>query len=277
MEDLDLPRVTAGAAHGILSTLEAFGLQWDGEVLYQSTRSAVYAAAVEKLNDNVYPCGCSRKVINAGKRRSAIYPGTCRRGLPAGASPRSLRISTQGRTIFFRDRIQGGFRQNLEKEVGDFVIRRADGLFAYQLAVVVDDAEQGVTEVVRGCDLLDSTPRQILLQKLLGYPTPAHVHLPIATNAQGQKLSKQTRARALDCNRPLPALWQALQFLGQQPPTELLEGELDSFWRWAITHWELAAVPRVLARRESCAIIGVKSEERQPVNMSQSENGEPDV
>ncbi len=281
MEDLDLPRVVPGAADDILFTLEAFGLYWDGKVLYQSTRFASYAATLQELKGSVYPCGCSRTAIS---RQSAvshasgtIYPGTCRSGLPPGKSPRTLRVSTQGQSLIFRDLVQGNYQQDLEREVGDFVIRRADGLFAYQLAVVVDDAEQGITEVMRGSDLLDSTPRQILLQNLLGYPTPDYAHLPIITNAQGQKLSKQTHASALDCNQPLPALWQALCFLGQHPPVELMDGDLTCFWDWAMTHWDATAIPRILARQESCAIISNKPERQQPTNLHQPENGETDV
>ncbi len=259
MEDLDLPRVVPGAADEILTTMEAFGLHWDGAVLYQNTRFEAYAAALQKLKSHVYPCGCSRTEIfqrtAANGTPTAIYPGTCRSGLPSGKAARTLRVSTQGQTLSFHDPVQGVYQQNLEQDVGDFVIRRADGLFAYQLAVVVDDAEQGITEVVRGSDLLDSTPRQIFLQQLLGYRTPTYIHLPIVTNAEGQKLSKQTRADALDRNRPLPALWRAICFLGQQPPAGLLEGDLPSFWRWAITNWDVTAIPRVIARPESCAII----------------------
>ena len=259
MEDLDLPRVVPGAADGILTTLEAFGLHWDGEVLYQSTRLASYAAALPALDGELYPCGCSRSDIahhTAGSGNPvSIYPGTCRNGLPPGKAARSLRLSTCGQSISFRDLVQGQQQQNLEREVGDFVVRRADGLFAYQLAVVVDDAAQGITEVVRGSDLLDSTPRQILLQRLLGHHSPRYAHLPVATNRQGQKLSKQTRAAPLDNSQPLPALWRTLQFLGQQPPRELLDGDLDSFWSWAIGNWRISSVPHTLARRESCAII----------------------
>ncbi len=255
MEDLDLPRVVPGAADGILATLEAFGLYWDGEVLYQSRRFRAYTAAQEQLWEHLYPCGCSRAEIRQRAGKRAIYPGTCRAGLPPGKGPRALRLSTQGRNITFHDRVQGSHWQDLEREVGDFVIRRADGLFAYQLAVVVDDAEQGITEVVRGSDLLDSTPRQILLQRLLGYPEPRYAHLPVVTNAEGQKLSKQTHAPPLDRSNPLPALWRALLFLGQQPPRELLEGGLDDFWKWAVHHWEMEKIPRVMARPESCAII----------------------
>lgn len=255
MEDLDLPRVVPGAANNILATLESFGLCWDGDVLYQSARFRSYTAALERLDQHLYPCGCSRAEIRRHGGGSTIYPGTCRNGLPPGKAPRALRLSTRGRHISFRDIIQGTRRQDLEREVGDFVIRRADGLFAYQLAVVVDDAEQGITEVVRGSDLLDSTPRQILLQHMLGYPTPTYAHLPVAVNHQGQKLSKQTHAPPLDRSRPLPALWRALCFLGQHPPRELLEGSLDDFWQWAVRHWKVEKVPRTLAQPESCAII----------------------
>ncbi len=254
MEDLDLPRVVPGAADAILTTLERFGLHWDGKVLYQSARLAAYAAVLPTLRHQLYPCGCSRTEI-ARRAADGIYPGTCRNGLPSGKRARSLRLRTQGQVISFRDRIQGEQRQDLEREVGDFVVRRADGLFAYQLAVVVDDAAQGINAVVRGSDLLDSTPRQVLLQRLLGYRAPEYAHLPIVTNELGQKLSKQTHATALDDRRPLPALWRALQFLGQRPPRELLDGDLESFWGWAVKNWSISAVPRALARQESCAII----------------------
>jgi len=226
IEDLDLPRVVPGAAERILSTLEVFGLHWDGEVLYQSSRFPAYRAALHQLRNQLYPCGCSRADIRrqaaAVNGVASIYPGTCRNGLPAGKHPRALRISTGEREISFHDLVQGKQHQNLQREVGDFILRRSDGLIAYQLAVVVDDAAQGVTEVVRGCDLLDSTPRQIFLQELLGFPSPRYAHLPIITNTLGQKLSKQTRAPALDPERPLPALWKVLQLLGQHPPSELL-------------------------------------------------------
>lgn len=241
MEDVDTPRTVPDADRDILETLASFGMEWDGPVLYQSRRSRRYGAALDGLSNArlAYPCGCSRRDI-AG----AVYPGFCRNGLAPGKSPRSIRVLTEGQRIAFEDRLQGPFTQDLDTGVGDFVIRRADGLFAYQLAVVVDDAEQGVTEVVRGSDLLDSTPRQILLQRLLGLPTPGYVHLPIAVDERGDKLSKQTRALPVDPRHPGPLLCQVLTFLGHQPPEELIHAPLPELWAWAIHVWRLEQVPR---------------------------------
>ncbi len=253
IEDLDPPREVPGADKLILNTLERYGFEWDGEVVYQSQRHDLYLDALDTLQRMglLYRCGCSRKEIaEQGQQRSlpvGVYPGTCRARQANIHQQYALRLLTDGQQVEFEDAIQGVQKQDLENEVGDFVLRRADGLFAYQLAVVVDDALQQITEVVRGSDLLDSTPRQILLQRYLGYPTPAYRHLPIAVNNEGLKLSKQTYAPALETDNSLPVLWQALEFLGQQPPQELLEGELASFWRWARDHWQGEAVPRKLA------------------------------
>lgn len=253
IEDLDPPREVPGADKLILDTLERYGFEWDGEVVYQSQRHDLYLDALDTLQRMglLYRCGCSRKEIaELGERQGlpiGVYPGTCRARQADIHQQHALRLLTDGQQVEFEDAIQGSQKQDLETEVGDFVLRRADGLFAYQLAVVVDDALQGITEVVRGSDLLDSTPRQILLQRYLGYPTPSYRHLPIAINAEGLKLSKQTYAPALETENPLPVLWQTLEFLGQQPPQELLEGELASFWRWAREHWQGEAVPRKLA------------------------------
>ncbi len=250
IEDLDPPREVPGAAHAMLTTLERFGLHWDEEVLYQSRRSEAYRAALDQLAQRgvLYPCGCSRKEIAAQATAGPggpIYGGSCRAGLASGKEPRALRIRTHNRSITFVDRLRGRVTQRLEEEVGDFVVRRADGLFAYQLAVVVDDAWQGVTEVVRGSDLLDNTPRQIHLQQLLNYPTPAYLHLPLALNSAGEKLSKQNGARPIDQDRPQTVLMATLHFLNQAPPAELVEASLDELWRWAIDHWSLARVPGV--------------------------------
>jgi glutamyl-Q tRNA(Asp) synthetase len=249
IEDIDPPREVAGASTEILRTLENFGLEWDGPVRYQSTRSRAYDDAIESLRGAgaLYACGCSRKEIAA--TGGPIYPGTCR-GRPLPSSPHALRVNTCDAVVEFEDAIQGTIRQELGNEVGDFVVRRADGLYAYQLAVVVDDAEQWVTEVVRGSDLLYSTPRQIHLQHLLGFPTPAYVHLPVAVNAAGEKLSKQTFAAPIDRKDPIPAIIAALSFLGQDPPREMREGNLTSIWRWAIDQWRLGKVPRQLSIEE---------------------------
>lgn len=250
MEDLDTPRVVPGAADGILRTLERFGFAWEGPVLFQSARQEAYQAALDRLirDRHAYPCGCSRKevadsVALPGAVRAGCYPGTCRAGLAPGRVPRAWRFRTHNTPVRFRDRVQGWQEQRVEECVGDFVLRRADNLFAYQLAVVVDDAAQHVTDVVRGADLLESTPRQILLQQALAVPTPTWLHLPVALNAAGQKLSKQTRAAPLDVERPGPALWQALRFLGQEPPEALRAAGLEELWTWAHAHWEVGRIP----------------------------------
>lgn len=248
IDDLDRPRMMAGMADDILRTLEAFGLGWDFEVVYQSRRDALYRAALAELEKTgaAYPCACSRKEIAdsaIGRDGAAIYPGTCRAGLAPGKTGRAMRLRVIERVVEFEDGVRGRIRQRLADEVGDFVIRRADGLFAYQLATAVDDAAQGITQVVRGGDLLDSTPRQIYLQTLLGLPVPAYVHLPVAVNARGEKLGKQTRAPAVTACRPVLVLHEVLCFLGQQPPAELLESDLDGFWRWAVENWRRESIP----------------------------------
>ena len=243
IEDLDAPRALPGAADDILRTLEALGLGWDGPVLYQSQRAASYRAALAALD--TYWCGCTRREIadsSIGRASDGaqIYPGTCRAGLPPGKAARALRVRTGSEPIAFTDRVQGPQRQLLEREIGDFVLLRADGQFAYQLAVVVDDAEQGVTDVVRGADLLDSTPRQIYLQQKLGYATPRYLHVPAAVNDAGEKLSKQTGARPLDRARTGAELRRALAFLGQPESDDLAQ---------AVKTWQPALIParRVLA------------------------------
>jgi len=253
MEDIDPPREMTGAADLILRTLEAYGFEWDGPVLYQSRRHDAYRAALEELHRGgaLYVCRCSRRetleAAAAANLAPGVYPGTCRGAGHPVNGPGALRVRTDGVVIEFADRLQGVQRQELEREVGDFVVRRADGLWAYQLAVVVDDADQGITDIVRGSDLLDSTPRQLHLQHLLGLPTPTYLHLPVAVNSAGEKLSKQTHAPALPMDHPLPLLWQALDFLGQRPPAELLEGDMPTLWRWATEHWDSAAIPAARA------------------------------
>ena len=250
MEDLDRPREVAGAADHILRTLEALGLEWDGEVMYQSRRQEAYEAALQKLLNLrwAYPCGCTRQEIAAaqpdGANDELVYPGTCRQGLLPGRAARAWRVRTTAAPIHFEDLLQGAQSQVVERLCGDFVIRRADRLFAYQLAVVVDDAEQAITEVVRGCDLLDSTARQIHLQRLLALPTPDYLHLPVATDAAGSKLSKQTGAAPVDPRHGGAALYAALKFLGQWPPEELGRAAPPEVLRWAAEHWRLDRVPR---------------------------------
>jgi len=247
IEDVDAPRSVPGAAEGIIATLASFGFEWDGEIVRQSRRSAAYEAALDTLKaaGHAYPCVCTRRELAGqplardGSRR---YPGTCRGGLAPGREGRAWRVRADG-VIHFDDAVQGPQEIELAADAGDYVVRRADGLFAYQLAVVVDDAEAGVTHVVRGADLLDSTARQIHLLGLLGAPVPAYAHLPLATNAAGKKLSKQTLARAIDEHPPQAALLAALRFLGQNPPGTLAGAPLAELWRWAQAHWSIAAVP----------------------------------
>ncbi len=244
IEDLDPPRCVPGAASGIARTLESYGMAWDGPITYQSRRQEAYRAALERLraNGRVFACACSRREIADSGLPAADgslrYPGTCRGGLAPGRAPRAFRVRVEPDTICFDDRLQGRIGQDVATQVGDFIVLRADGLFAYQLAVVVDDALQGVTDVVRGADLLDSTPRQIYLQRLLDVPRPRYLHLPVAVDVRGEKLSKQTLAPAVD-DLPLAAtLAAALSFLGMEPPPELRGAGVTELWRWAITAWQ---------------------------------------
>jgi glutamyl-Q tRNA(Asp) synthetase len=247
MEDLDQTREVPGCADEILRTLDAFGFEWGGEVVRQSRRTEAYAEALDRLlrEDLAYPCGCSRKEINLAARQGiegAVYPGTCSLGLPPGRKRRAIRLRTFDQPERFRDAIQGGIEQNLAREIGDFVIRRADGYHAYQLAVVVDDAWQGITHIVRGADLLLSTPRQMHLQRSLGLPQPSYAHLPLAVDRAGRKLSKQYRDAPVEKNDPLPVLLQALAHLEQPLPPER-PVNLREFWGWALDNWRLEQVP----------------------------------
>jgi glutamyl-Q tRNA(Asp) synthetase len=243
MEDLDTPRCVPGASDDILRTLVAFGLHSDEPVLYQSQRTAAYEEALRKLHaaGAVYPCCCTRKEIADSAINGIegpVYPGTCRHGIPAGREGRAWRVRTNTEPIVFNDELQGCITQHLESEIGDFVVKRADGLFAYQLAVVVDDAFQGITHIVRGADLLDSTPRQIYLQRLLGLPIPQYLHLPVAVSASGEKLSKQTLAAPVDETHPVKTLLRVLSFLQQKPPTELAGCDAGTVLDWAIRNWD---------------------------------------
>lgn len=248
MEDLDRPRCEPGAADIILRQLEAYGLVWDGDVLVQSRRDDAYAEALGALKalGAAYPCACTRSQLAAAPRNhegEIIYPGTCRNGLPPGAVARAWRVRVADVSTRFHDRIHGDLHQNLAREVGDFIVRRADSLFAYQLAVVVDDVFQGITHVVRGADLLWNTPRQIYLQTLLGLPTPSYAHVPLITNAAGQKLSKQTLAPALPGTGRSAVLAQALAALGHPPPAELAGAEPTEQLVWTAAHWKIENVP----------------------------------
>ncbi|MCI3951037.1 MAG: gltX [Burkholderiales bacterium] len=249
IEDVDTPRVVPGAADAILRALEGCGLHWDSAIVYQSTRADAYHAALHELKQRglVYPCACSRREIAdsaASGIEGHVYPGTCRAGIPPGRKARALRIDTTGAYVSFNDALQGAVAQHLDTDIGDFVLYRADGLFAYQLAVVIDDAEQGVTDIVRGADLLESTPRQIYIQTMLGLSRPRYMHLPVAVNEEGEKLSKQTHAAPIDHARSVTALVNALRFLGHDPPEEFLAAEPGVALQWAAESWRTDRVPR---------------------------------
>jgi glutamyl-Q tRNA(Asp) synthetase len=251
IDDLDTFRERQGSATQILTTLEHFGMQWDREVVYQSQHLQLYRHALEVLRTSglLYGCNCSRKQIAAIATpgiEGFIYPGSCRdRNIRLTAS-HSLRLRTNNLAVTFDDRICGDITQRIESEIGDFPIRRGDGVISYQLAVVVDDHEQGVTDVVRGEDLLLSTPRQIYLQQLLKMPRPAYMHLPLVMNADGGKLSKSSDAWPVDSKDPITTLNQALGFLGQQP---VQAGSVEEFWPLAIRQWDIDAIKGVMNHR----------------------------
>ena len=240
IEDIDETRALPDAVQSIMQTLQAHGMQWDERPVWQSRRKALYQAAFEQLGRAVYACGCSRREIadsriGVASDGAAVYPGTCRAGLAPGRAARAWRLRVPDQVISFDDRWAGPVRQRLATEVGDFVLKRADGYWAYQLAGVVDDGDCGITDIVRGADLLDSTARQIYLQRLLGLPTPRYMHVPVLVNERGEKLSKQTGAAALDTARPLDGLMQAAGFLGLSMPRPQTVAE---FWQSAVLEWK---------------------------------------
>jgi glutamyl-Q tRNA(Asp) synthetase len=246
IEDLDTPRMVAGAADDILRTLERFGFEWDGPVVYQSQRHAHYRAALDQLiaAGFAYRCTCSRREIQAVSRRGVdgfVYPGLCRSGPRRSGPGGAWRLRVDDGGIAVVDRLQGVIAQHLAQDVGDFVLLRADGFWAYQLAVVVDDALQGINDVVRGADLLVSTPRQVHLMRCLGLAEPSHCHLPLLVNAAGEKLSKQTLAPAVSAEHAAGTLAEALERLGHRPPVAL---SLTELWRWARENWRLESVPK---------------------------------
>ena len=266
MEDLDRPREVPGAGLALLDTLRSLGFEWDGAVVYQSERIDAYEAALKALATQglVYPCGCTRSEIAAAGRlgpEGPIYPGICRNGLRPGRKARALRLRIAPGEIRFRDLIQGEQCQDVARDVGDFVLRRADGIHAYQLAVVVDDAWQGIDQVVRGADLLLSTPRQIQLQRALGLPSPVYAHVPLALDEAGRKLSKSLASLPVDPADPLPALRHAWGWLGQDPAPSRCS--IAGFWTHAIAHWRIDRVPacraapahRTLRTEEGAATI----------------------
>ncbi len=244
VEDLDGPRVVPGSADGILRTLSRFGFEWDGAVEYQSKRDARYAAALDELDARglTFECSCSRAQLADDER----YPGLCRGGPLNPGAPRATRVRIDPGIVHFTDRIQGAFRQDVAAAVGDLLVRRRDRLYAYVLAVVVDDAAQGVTHVVRGADLLDNTPRQIHLQRLLGHETPDYAHVPLLTEPDGRKLAKSSRSVKVDPVTTLPTIVRVFDLLNLTPPAELGEATLPEAWGWAIRQWNIHRVPRRL-------------------------------
>ncbi|WP_370600058.1 tRNA glutamyl-Q(34) synthetase GluQRS [Pseudomonas nitroreducens] len=250
MEDLDPPREMPGAQAAILETLERYGFEWDGPVERQSERGDAYAAQVEQWlrSGLAYACTCSRKQLEG---TGGIYPGTCRDAQHDWHGDVAIRIRVPELEYRFTDRLQGEFRQHLGREVGDFIIRRRDGLFAYQLAVVLDDAWQGMTDIVRGADLLDNTPRQLYLQELLGIAAPCYLHVPLIIQPDGHKLGKSYRSPPLEADQAAPLLVRALKALGQNPPADLLQATPRDVLAWGIANWDATAIPRSLTLEDA--------------------------
>lgn len=248
IEDLDPPREMAHAKQRILEALDAYQLYSDDPVVFQSERSALYQTALDQLisQQRVFACTCSRKQLNAV---NGIHFGNCHSNLTDchsnltnSATPFAWRFDCQfaqdAEHAYFNDALQGHFQQSLQHDIGDFVVKRKDLLWAYQLAMVVDDFEQGVTHVVRGIDLIDSTLRQNMLQQALNYPQPKYAHIPVACASNGQKLSKQNLAPALDIQHPAQNIWRALSWLGQKPPKKLQLSSVKELLLWGIEHWQ---------------------------------------
>ncbi|BFT59594.1 tRNA glutamyl-Q(34) synthetase GluQRS [Pseudomonas moorei] len=249
MEDLDPPREEPGAQAAILKALESYGFEWDGEMVRQSDRHDAYAEVLNRLFNQglAYACTCSRKQLEP---YHGIYPGLCRNA-GHGTEDAAIRIRVPELDYHFIDRVQGAFHQHLGRDVGDFVIRRRDGLYAYQLAVVLDDAWQGITDIVRGADLLDSTPRQLYLQELLGLRQPRYLHIPLITQPDGNKLGKSYRSPPLTTDQATPLLLRALRALGQNPGNELAYATPREVLNWGITHWDALLIPRTLSLPEA--------------------------
>ncbi|PMY31450.1 tRNA glutamyl-Q(34) synthetase GluQRS [Pseudomonas sp. GW456-L14] len=249
MEDLDPPREEPGAQAAILKALESYGFEWDGEMVRQSERHAAYAEVLNRLFNQglAYACTCSRKQLEP---YHGIYPGLCRNA-GHGQEDAAIRLRVPELEYRFTDRVQGEFRQHLGRDVGDFVIRRRDGLYAYQLAVVLDDAWQGVTDIVRGADLLDSTPRQLYLQELLGLPQPRYLHVPLITQPDGHKLGKSYRSPPLAADQATPLLLRALRALGQKTDSEMAHVSPREVLSWGIEHWDALLIPRTLSVPEA--------------------------
>jgi len=252
IEDVDTQRKQQGASTAIIKTLEAYGFAWDGDITYQSERTEYYQAALEAIADSVYPCSCTRKelqALSADMTYGYNYPGLCRDGVQNSTVKNpSIRVKTNNDEICFQDECQPELLcQNIEAEIGDFILKRRDGLFAYQLAVVVDDHLQGINHVVRGADLFDNTPRQLYLQQLLAYQTPDYLHFPVAITADDKKLSKQNHSPEItigNTHEMIRLLLKALAFLGQSPPLSSDFSNLDDLWKWAKIHWNIKKIPK---------------------------------
>lgn len=245
IDDIDHFRVVDGAINAILESLEKFSLEWDDVVLYQSQHLNRYQSSLERLQElnQLYRCSCSRKqLLKLSGGKPAPYPGFCTTTRVQQTTPHSVRVKTEGQTIHFVDRLQGPVTQDIPTEVGDFVLKRRDQVFAYHLATILDDEYQGITDVLRGIDLLDSTPRQIMLQNLLGLQPTVFAHIPVLTDSYGIKLSKQTFATPIDTKQPEKTLFLCLQLLKQKPPRELAEASCREMLEWGTQNWNLNAL-----------------------------------
>jgi glutamyl-Q tRNA(Asp) synthetase len=253
IDDLDSQRNTKGSASAILNTLEVFGLHWDETVHYQGQHLEHYEKFLAQLEQNgtTYHCVCSRKTLaGLDVNKNKTYPGTCRGKSFTAQSAHAIRLKTQPQILSFTDKLQGLICHNIAEKHGDFILKRRDGIIAYQFAVVVDDYLQNVTHVVRGCDLLEETPKQIYLQQLLGFPTTAYMHVPVIVDQQGYKLSKQTLASAVDTQSPSLTLFDLLVLLKQNPPESLIGAKVNELLDWAISHWK----PKGLALSSSISL-----------------------
>ncbi len=257
IEDVDIPRTQKGATQAIIQALEEYGFEWSGNIRYQSEQCQDYQDALDQLQAFTYPCSCTRKSLQARAATgtfSYIYPGYCRNGLSQPqASQTSMRLrsdinSCLNKADFIELCQATPYSQHIEKEVGDFILKRSDGLFSYQLAVVVDDHLQGVTDIVRGADLFNNTPRQNYLQCLLGYSQPRYLHFPVAVYDNGKKLSKQNASAPISLQKKRSTLLLALQFLGQAPPRLDNFSSIDDIWQWAVQNWDIDLIPKRLTQ-----------------------------
>ena len=247
IEDVDKFRIKKNSIDSIINTLESYGYQWDSEILYQSQRTEAYQYALDSLKTLTYPCTCTRKFLQQKTPVGTygyIYTGFCREQISnPNATQFSIRLRTNSKTIYFNDALQAPYHQNIEIEVGDFILKRSDKMFSYQLAVVVDDEYQKISEVVRGSDLLDNTPRQLYLQQCLGYRHPTYLHFPIAITEDGKKLSKQNHSPEVAKHHKRQTILQVLNFLGQQAPPLDYFSNLEDLWDWAIKNWNRDKIP----------------------------------